>query len=99
MKCKNCGEKVVRFPLRDNNGKLIVKNLFRIDLMSLIGVIVVILLAITYKADTETCREIISDPINYCDESNACKILEEMESVNPYGTIDIREIPEINVSG
>ena len=98
MRCPNCKEKVVRFPLKDSNGKLIVKNLFKMDLMSIIWIVVIIYLALSYKADTETCREIIENPFEYCEESNACKIIEERKVMNPYGTIDIDSIPEFNVS-
>jgi len=98
MKCKNCGEKIVRFPIKDNEGNIIWKNLFKMDLMSVIWVIVIILLVITYKADTETCREIITDPLKYCEESNACKIIEERRNLNPYGIIDVGDMPEFNVN-
>ncbi len=98
MRCPNCKEKVARFPLKDTNGKLIKKNLFKMDLMSILWFIVITSLLISYKADTETCREIITDPLGYCEDSNACKIIEERKG-NPYGTIDIDDIPEFNVSG
>ena len=98
MKCKNCGEKVARFPLKDSNGKIIVKNLFKMDLISIMWFVVIILLVTTYQADMKTCEEIITDPLGYCEESNACKIIEERQSENPYGIINIREIPEFNVS-
>jgi len=94
MKCQNCGEKVARFPLKDSNGNLIIKNLFKIDLISVMWFIVIILIAITYRVDTETCREIVTHPLTYCEESNACKIIEESKS--PFGTINIDDIPEIN---
>ena len=96
MRCPNCKEKVSRFPLKDNNGKLIVKNLFKMDLMSILGIIVIIMLVIGYKADIKTCEEIITDPLKYCEESNACKIIEERET---YGTVNIDEIPEFNLTG
>ena len=96
MRCKNCGEKVTRFPLRDSNGKLIVKNLFKMDLMSVVWFIVLIFLVISYKADTETCKEIITDPLNYCNESNDYKIIEERKIETPYRLIDIENIPEFN---
>ena len=99
MRCKNCGEKVARFPLKDSNGKLIVKNLFKIDLMSIIWIIVIIFLVISYKADIKTCEEITTDPLKYCEESNACKIIAERNIENPYGTIDVGDIPEFDVSG
>ncbi len=96
MRCPNCKTKVSRFPLKDSNGKLIVKNLFKMDLMSIMWFIVIMIVVTTYKADTETCREIVSDPLSYCEESNACKIIEERET---YGTVNIVEIPEFNLTG
>ncbi len=99
MKCQNCGTKIARFPLKDEEGKLIVKNLFKMDLMSIIWLIVLIFLVMSYKADIKTCEEIITDPLGYCEESNACKIIEERREQNPYGTIDIEGILKVNVSG
>lgn len=99
QKCKNCGEKVIRFPLKDSNGNLIVKNLFKMDLMSIIWIAVIIILIITYKADIKTCEEITTDPLKYCEESNACRIIEERKGQSSYyGVIDMRDIPEFNVS-
>ena len=99
LRCPNCNEKVARFPLKDSNGKLIVKNLFKMDLMSVLIFIVIILVVVSYKIDTETCMEIIEDPLTYCEESNACKIIEERKGIDPYRTVDISKIPEINFSG
>ena len=98
LRCKNCGEKVARFPLKDNNGNIIWINLFKMDLMSIIWIIVIILLVTSYKADMETCKEIITDPLKYCKESNACKIIEERKVMNQYGLIDVGDIPEFNSS-
>ena len=94
LRCQNCKTKVARFPLKDIDGNIIWINLFKMDLMSLIWIAVIIFLVISYKADTETCREIVTDPLKYCEESNACKIIEERKGMNPYGTISIEDIPE-----
>ncbi len=99
LRCPNCKTKVVRFPLKDANGKLIVKNLFKIDLMSLIGFIVIILLVTSYKADIATCRVIVSDPLGYCENSNACKVIAERKAENPYGGIVMDNIPDFNATG
>ena len=98
LRCQNCKTKVARFPIKDANGKWIVKNLFKMDMMSIILLVVVIFLATTYKADTETCRYIVTHPLTYCEESNACKVIEEQRSINPYRQIDLDEIPVFNVS-
>ncbi len=97
VRCPNCKTKVARFPLKDSNGKLIVKNLFKMDLMSILGVIVIVTIVITYKADMKQCEEIITDPLGYCEESNACKIIEERNRENPYGLVDISEIPDFDI--
>ena len=101
LRCPNCKEKIARFPIKDSNGKLIVKNLFKMDLMSIIWVVVIVTIVITYKADIKQCEEIITDPIGYCEESNACKIIGERESgvTNQYGLVDVGEIPEFDISG
>ena len=99
LRCPNCKEKVARFPLKDANGKLIVKNLFKMDLMSIIWFIVVITLVITYKGDIKKCEEMVIDPLGYCEDSNACQVLEEKKDNNLFGLVSIDNIPEINVSG
>ena len=99
MKCNKCGAKVVKFPLKDEEGKLIIKNLFKMDLVSIIWIIVIITLVITYKADIKTCEEITTNPFEYCEESNACKIIEERKMketgrINPLSM----NIPEFDVN-
>ncbi len=80
MKCLKCGAKVARFPLRDDEGNWIIKNFFMMDLMSIIWFAVLIILVISYKADIKTCEEITTNPLGYCEESNACKIIEERKT-------------------
>ena len=107
MKCKNCGEKIIRFPIWEGQEKEVPfsldkvrwLNLFKIDLYSLMWLAVLIFLILAYKADIGKCEEMITDPLKYCEESNACKIIEERRSENPFGIIDVSEIPEINESG
>lgn len=98
LRCPNCKEKVIKFPLKDSNGNIIWKNLFKMDLMSIIWIIVIAFLIISYKADIEKYEEITTDPIKYCEESNACKIIEERKSANSFGIVNIDDIPEINVT-
>jgi len=96
LRCKSCGAKVIRFPIKDSNGNIIWKNLFKMDLMSIIWMAVIIFLVISYKADIKKCEEIIENPLKYCEESNACKIIEERKNLNPYRTINIEDIPQLN---
>jgi len=101
MKCKNCGEKIVKFPIKKQTDKTFKQNFeegtinwlnfFKMDFMSIMWFIVIILLITTYRIDTETCREIVTNPLTYCEESNACKIIEERKTESPYG-INIENI-------
>lgn len=99
LRCLNCKEKVARFPLKDSDGNIIWINLFKMDLMSIIGLAIIIILIMTYKADIKTCEEIITDPLKFCEESNACKIIEERNEMNPYRTVSMEDILELNESG
>lgn len=74
-KCKNCGNDIVRFPLRDREGKFLWKNLFKISWDSIILIIIVTAMVIAYQHDIEKCTEVMKDPIGFCDKSNSCKIL------------------------
>ena len=99
LRCPNCKTKVARFPLKDSNGKIIWINLFKMDLMSILWIVVVIFLAVSYKADISKCEEMVTDPLGYCRESNACKVIAERAEGNPYGFIDVNDIPEFNLTG
>ena len=80
QKCKNCGEPIARFPIFkivDNKKVLIWKNLFKMSWDSIILVVIVTALIVAYKHDTEICREVLEHPIQFCNESNACKVLDQ----------------------
>ena len=106
LRCPNCKERISRFPIKKQLDKTLAQNfeektinwinLFKMDLMSIMWFVVTILLITTYKADTETCMEIITHPLTYCEESNACKIIEERKMENPTPFIDIDDIPDFN---
>ena len=96
LRCPNCKTKVARFPLKDNNGNIIWKNLFKMDLMSILWIVMITILVISYKADIKKCEEMITDPLKYCEESNACKIIEERKIMG-YGILDLDDMPELDV--
>ena len=80
QKCKNCGEPIVKYPIYKTVGDkkvLIWKNLFKMSWDSIILIVIVVAMVTAYKHDTETCMEIVENPIKFCNESNACKILEQ----------------------
>ena len=73
MKCPNCGKEVVRFPVKDEQGKIIWKNLFKMDWMSVMFLIAILFMTLAYIHDTKQCNEIIENPIDFCKENNYCK--------------------------
>jgi len=81
-KCPRCKLKYAKYPYKDTEGKVIWKNLFKMDIVSIMFLIAIILMAYGYSHDTEVCREIISDPPKYCDEINACDFIIENEETN-----------------
>ncbi len=98
-KCKNCGESIIRFPLKDNMGNFLWKNLFKMSWDSVILIIIITAMVTAYKVDTKTCMEIVEDPLGFCEESNACRILinEQVNSqfVDPSGI----NIFDVNLTG
>lgn len=106
QRCRNCGEKIIRFPIWKGQekgepfgwDKIIWVNLFKVDVMSIIWFFVVIFLIISYRTDISKCDEMMTHPLRYCEESNACKILEERRLDNPYGIVDLDDIPDFNMT-
>ncbi len=77
MKCPNCNVKIVKYPLKDKDGKFILKNLFKMDAMSFVFLICIIGLFLMVKVDIQNYKEILENPIEFCEKSNACKVIEE----------------------
>jgi len=81
-KCDNCGAKIIKFPLwKIEEGKKVFlwKNLFKMSMDSIILLIVLVALITAYKIDTAKCNDMIENPLGYCEETNACKVLMERE--------------------
>lgn len=57
---------------------------------------IIMLVSFGYAHDTKECREIISDPINFCHESNACKIISQ-SGVSPFEKIDLTNVNNISL--
>lgn len=68
MRCYNCGKEVVRFPIRDDKGKLIIKNLFKMDAISIIMLTFIVFLTWSYMQDTGTCRDLMEKPCDYVEQ-------------------------------
>jgi len=73
-RCSKCGAKFVRFPIKDEQGKIIWKNLFKMDMMSILFLICIIFMVIGYMQDIKQCNKVIEDPCGFCDKSGCCEI-------------------------
>lgn len=70
--CKNCRESTAKFPIRDNKGKLIIKNFFKMELRDVAFFIILALLIFSYQSETKECEDAINDPCLFCEKSNCC---------------------------
>ena len=73
-RCRKCGAKYVKFPLKDENGKWIIKNLFKIDMISIMFLIAIIFMTISYNHDMEECRTITERPCTYAMKAGCCNL-------------------------
>lgn len=82
QRCKNCGEKIIKFPIWKGQDrgvpfsfdKIKWLNLFKMDMYSIILVIVVTVMVIGYKADIAKCDEVIEHPCEFCETSMCCQV-------------------------
>jgi len=91
-RCNECGAKFIRYPLKDNKGKLITKNFFKMDLMSFIFVIVVLLMIVGHNLDMKKCETVIENPCGFCEDSNCCEVDWERFDQNHFEPLDLDEI-------
>ena len=74
-KCPKCKTKFAKYPWKDEQGKINWINLFRIDWYTLMWFCIVLYLLIMYQHDTKECIKILEDPIEFCETSNSCDII------------------------
>jgi hypothetical protein len=95
MKCPHCGNKIVKWPIRDENGNLIVKNLFKMDGQSLAWLLIILVIAFSFKAATADCKKIIENPCKVCKDVNCGVYVDEEKETFVY--IDSFNITNQNV--
>lgn len=61
------------YPIFDSNKKLIWKNLFHIDFISLILMLSIIFMTVGYKIDMAKCETAISEPCKFCNTTGCCE--------------------------
>ncbi len=81
-KCPGCGKDLTKFPLKGQPEKtfkenfkektVIWKNLFRIDLMSALFMIIIVCMVVAYNTDIAKCDSVMEDPCDFCDNSGCC---------------------------
>ncbi len=74
--CQKCGTKYVKFPIKGQPEKslgenyrektIIWKNLFRIDLFTIVMVASILLMTYGYKHDIAKCNEVMTNPYQFC---------------------------------
>lgn len=74
--CKKCGTPFVKYPIKAQPEKtlyenykektIIWKNLFKMDIISIILFISIILMTYGYKADIAQCNEVMANPYEFC---------------------------------
>ncbi len=82
QRCKNCNEKIVKFPLKDKEGNILWKNLFKMDLETVIWLIAFLSILFAYGITTEECKEIVEDPITFCVDGDYCNLILQIENQN-----------------
>ncbi len=97
QKCKNCGEKIVKYPLKDKEGNLIWINLFKMDSQTFFMVLALILVMLGTKQLTQECNEIIEHPIDFCTDYGYCNIKLQIEEQQKQYAILTKGI-DINIS-
>jgi len=60
--CPHCQQPIIKRPLKDNNGKIIWKNLFYIDATSFLFFIAILFLLIGFWQITGECKTYLADP-------------------------------------
>lgn len=63
MKCPHCNK--AAYPIKDDNGKVIWKNVFRTDIVSLLFFCSIILLLIGFSQVNGQCFNIVENPCEY----------------------------------
>lgn len=57
-----------KYPWKDDQGNIIWKNLFKMDAVSILFLIIVVILIIGFKVDTAKCDEVYNNPEGFCQD-------------------------------
>lgn len=81
-RCQKCGAKFVKYPIKDENGNLIIKNLFKMDMMSILFLLCILFMVFGYVIDIKEYKDMVEHPCEFCKESNCCLVMNEFRNDN-----------------
>jgi hypothetical protein len=81
-RCQKCGTKFVRYPIKDENGKFIIKNFFKMDMMSILFLLCVVFMIFGYVNDIKEYKDISESPCEFCKETKCCLVMNEFNDDN-----------------
>jgi len=72
-KCPECGHRYCKYPIKDDKGNIIWKNLFRIEPMHAIFAILLIVIIIGSDIMISDCREAVNNPCTWA-SNKGCSV-------------------------
>lgn len=71
--------------IRNQEGKIVWFNLFRIKIMDLMFVISIVILLLGFWQINNQCKDYLADPCSYAAQTNKCTVLNISKEVFSYG--------------
>lgn len=68
MRCQECNAKVVEYPIKDKDGKWIIKNFFKMNMIHFWFLLSIALILFGVNQFTEDCFYIKEKPGEFCDQ-------------------------------
>jgi hypothetical protein len=75
--CPKCNHKYHKYPIKGEDGKIIWQNLFKMDWMSIIFLVVILFLSYAYIHDTADCMAMREHPCETLAQSNCCEFIQD----------------------
>lgn len=82
-KCPDCGKEFVRFPLRDSNGKPIIRNWFKMDMVHFLFFLSIIIILFGFYKYNEQVKDVIANPCEYAKQVGCNVLTIEREEIDP----------------
>ncbi len=96
-KCRHCGKDISKFPIKAEDGTIIWKNLFKMDSVSIVFLICILVMAYGYATDIASCKDVREDPYSFCGDYCQNVWMKNLSNQNimpiAKDTLDITYIP------